>query len=71
MNESRYSSLTTVARVEPEIFSAADVDVVAAIAAAPNNKLGAAAAITGALYKYVTLKKLVPISQAVSTLNTI
>ena len=54
MNESRYSSLTTVARVEPEIFSVADVDVVAMIAAAPNNKRGAAAAITGALYKYVT-----------------
>ena len=64
MNGSRYSSLTTVARVEPDIFSslftagfaAADVDVVAMIAAAPNNKRGAAAAITGALYKYVHKK---------------
>ncbi len=62
MNGSRYSSLTTVARVEPDIFSslftagfaAVDVDVVATIAAAPNNKRGAAAAITGALYKYIT-----------------
>ena len=62
MNGSGYSSLTTVARVEPDIFSslftagfaAEDVDVVAMIPAAPNNKLGAAAAINGALYKYVT-----------------